>query len=81
MSYARFGSDSHVYVYARTGGGIDCCRCAIYDGDIVNVATSGHMIAHLDNHRAAGHLVPDYTYEQINTDYPDWTAIITGDED
>lgn len=82
MSYARFGcDDSDVYVYASCSGGIDCCGCAIYDGDIVKIKTSGFMIEHLNNHRAAGHTVPDYTYEEILDDYPDLTAVITGDED
>ena len=26
MSYARFGPDSDVYVYASTAGGVECCR-------------------------------------------------------
>lgn len=80
MSYARFGcDDSDVYVYADVRGGITCCGCAINDGDIVNVKTSGYMIEHLNNHRAAGHLVPDFTYEEIIEDYPDLKAVITDD--
>lgn len=81
MSYARWGEDSKVYVYASCGGGIECCGCWLdEDGNSVNFQTSGDMIAHLDEHREKGHLVPNYTYEEIRSDYPDLTAIITGDE-
>lgn len=82
MSYARFGcDDSDVYVYADVRGGITCCGCGICDGSIVNLQTSGQMVEHLDAHRAKGHLVPNFTYEEILEDYPDLTAVITGDED
>ena len=79
MSYARQSPESDVYIYADVQGGITCCACAIYDGDFVNVKTSGYMIEHLNNHRAAGHLVPDFTYEEIIEDYPDLKAVITDD--
>jgi len=79
MSYARWSANSNVYVYADVRGGITCCGCAIYDGDYVNIKTSGYMIEHLDAHRAAGHLVPDYTYLGILEDYPDLKAVITDD--
>lgn len=84
MSYARFGADdSNVYVYDSVNGGIVCCGCALTNeaGVIQTFVTSGEMLDHLDAHRAKGHLVPDYTYEEIRSDYPDLTAIITGDEE
>lgn len=56
MSFARFGPGSDVYIYA-SGRGLECCGCAL-EGS-VTVDTAADMRAHLDDHRAAGHLVPD----------------------
>jgi hypothetical protein len=74
VSYARFASDSDVYVYASTAGGIECCRCRlIADGhepprnDAVMV-DEDEMIAHLEKHRRAGHRVPDYAFDQLKAD-------------
>ena len=74
MSYARFSSDSDVYVYASTAGGIECCRCRFiadtHDtprNDAVMV-DEDEMIAHLEKHRKAGHRVPDDAFEQLRAD-------------
>lgn len=82
MSYARFGSnDSNVYVFASTGGGIDCCGCWLIEelADTYKANTSGEMITHLNEHRGKGHIVPDYTYAEIVEDYPDLEAVISAD--
>ena len=71
MSYARFGSDSSVYVFETCGGVFECCGCES------NFETSGLIIAHLNEHRAKGDLVPDYTYEQIILDHPNLDAKIS----
>jgi len=40
MSYARFGDNSDVYVFAHVGGGFECCACSI--GPMVNtIMTKG----------------------------------------
>lgn len=57
MSYARFGwDDSDVYVYLDVGGYLRCCGCPLED-DARFLTTAG-MLAHLDQHEAAGHVVP-----------------------
>lgn len=79
MSYARWGCDkSNVYVYASTMGGLVCCGCALTDST-TEFSTSGEMVAHLNEHRANNHLVPDYTFREILEDYPDQAAPISGD--
>ena len=69
MSYARWGSDSDVYVFETCGGVFECCGCK-ENLDSESFETSGEIIAHLNEHRAKGDLVPDYTYQQIMRDYP-----------
>lgn len=70
MSYARFGTDSSVYVFLDVSGYFNCCGCRLAPG----VATSTHapttaeMLAHLEEHRAAGHLVPDYCLDGLRDD-------------
>lgn len=68
MSYARFGAGgSDVYVYADTCGYINCCGCWLYDKGF-QAFTTDEMIAHLNEHRAAGHTVLDDTYEGLRAD-------------
>lgn len=83
MSYARFGWDnSDVYVYYDTGGYYNCCACALRPStrpenllgvESFHCQTKAEMIAHLiDEHRAAGHTVPDDCIEELRaeTNYP-----------
>ncbi len=53
MSYCRF-SEGDVYVFATAGrGGWSCCSCQL---DLVAwFAKRSEMIAHLEEHEAAGH--------------------------
>lgn len=64
MSYARFGPDSDVYVFG-TATGYECCRCAFQPPSSHEVATAAEMIAHLREHRAAGHRVPEDAFEDL----------------
>jgi len=66
MSYARFGCDgSDVYVFTSTAG-LECCGCALEDATAVPVFESNvAMIAHLERHVAAGHVVPDNCLERL----------------
>jgi hypothetical protein len=65
MSYARFGEDSNVYVFLSCSA-LECCSCRP-DGPHLTFSTA-EMIAHLDEHRAAGDKVPDYCYEGLRED-------------
>jgi hypothetical protein len=63
MSYARFGKDSDVYVYAG-GKGYECCGC-INLNKTQGFTTSDELIEHLQIHQIAGHKVPGYTFYEI----------------
>jgi hypothetical protein len=63
MAICRFGSDSDVYVYYCVTGGISCQRCHLTPGVFeFKASNEGEMIAHLEQHRAAGHAVPDEAF-------------------
>lgn len=55
MSYARFGSDSDVYVFASIDGYVSCCGCIL--GDRGDFHSPEEIVAHLREHVAAGHKV------------------------
>lgn len=75
MSYSRF-SCSDVYVYMDVNGTLACCGCRL-NGDGFDDDGSGvfgyfdsteAMIAHLDDHRTAGHDVPAGIDESLRED-------------
>jgi hypothetical protein len=69
MSYARFGEkECDVYVFLHTGGFLSCCGCWLEPEWDPAFATTAEMIAHLEAHKAAGHLVPDYTFDELRAD-------------
>lgn len=76
MSYARFhGPDSDapdgsdVYVFLSCYGELECCGCALRRSThAYRFRTTEEMIGHLDEHRSAGHAVPDYTYASLHDD-------------
>ena len=62
MSYARLGPDSDVYV-VRSTEGLECLACALDDPELDPTpdrifSSSSSMVAHLRQHKAAGHKVP-----------------------
>lgn len=74
MSYARWGSDSNVYVYEGSGG-IVCCGCSLNENSQI-YATARLALNHLEEHLKAGELVPNYTIEEIKQDHPDLDSLI-----
>jgi hypothetical protein len=64
MSFARFGADSNVYVYASDRG-ITCCSCWLNDGKTVDFANARLIRRHLIEHKLAGHFVLDQTFNEI----------------
>jgi hypothetical protein len=63
MAYCRWG-DGDLYIYEDARGGLTCCGCKLqeqppagFDGASFNCSTRSAMIAHIDEHRAAGHEV------------------------
>lgn len=65
MSYARF-SDADVYVYMSVSGYLSCCGCWL--GDEWNFTSTDAMIAHIQEHRKAGHDVPDNLEDALRAD-------------
>lgn len=70
MSYCRF-SDGDVYMFEHVSGGIECCGCLLQKGPedlfgaILNFATRSQALAHLEEHRRAGHDVPEYAIARL----------------
>jgi hypothetical protein len=91
MSYARFGCDgSSVYVFLSDPGGyarfgwLECCGCRLRtDDDRAQVKrdTTAGMLAHLDDHVAAGHTVAPVTIEQLKADADENDAWMAGTDD
>ena len=67
MSYARFGTDSNVYVYA-TNKGYECCGCGAFNGLSQLFLTPQEIIDHLQMHQNAGDLVPGYTFAELGAE-------------
>lgn len=65
MSYCRFG-EADVYVYLHVDGHLCCCWCRLSD-DWEHPSTDA-MIAHLREHIAAGHYVPDDVIPELEAD-------------
>jgi hypothetical protein len=62
VSYARASGDSDVYVIADADDvSLACYGCALAPGrvEIRHFHTTGAMLAHLAEHAAAGHRVPE----------------------
>lgn len=64
MSYARFGPDSDVYVFLTIHGVFECCACGLTDV-WQRFDTTDALLAHLDEHEAAGHNVPARCRERL----------------
>lgn len=73
MSYCRMGPDSAAYIFAtkRPAGRarIECCGCLLLRDDTgngyVEFCTYGDLLRHINEHRAAGHRIPDRVEERI----------------
>jgi hypothetical protein len=70
MSVCRFwwdGSDVYVYFGSR---GWECCGCKLGNDNSFGDDEEA-MVAHLDRHVGAGHVVPTYAYEAFGAKHPD----------
>ena len=70
MSYARW-SEGDVYVFGNVKGGITCMQCKLmpgeeegWTGDFSCSFPEG-MLLHLQEHKDAGHSVPDRAMERL----------------
>lgn len=66
MSYSRFGCEgSDVYTYPSDRG-LECCGCPLIG--FFTTRDLDAFAAHLEEHRAAGHTVPDSIMSEIRGD-------------
>lgn len=76
MSYARMGvdgSDVYVYLYASLAENgyvaIECASCGTTPrGESHPEYSYAGMIAHLRQHQAVGHCVPEYAFIELTAD-------------
>lgn len=61
MSFARFSAESDVYVFHSVGDFLDCCGCQLGTGGAFYSVAD--LIAHLREHVAAGHMVPEHLFD------------------
>lgn len=66
MAYCRFGPSSSVYVFEHVGGFLTCCGCRL--GDFFDTTSRSEMIEHLNQHRSAGHTVPQFVLDMLAED-------------
>jgi hypothetical protein len=65
MSYARRGAESDVYIFSD-GVYVICMDCELaINGGTIAETHYGPMIAHLEEHRARGHKVPESAFARL----------------
>lgn len=79
MAYARWGTDSDVYVYLSTGGSLTCCGCSM--GHRGHFGDTASMLMHLAEHVTNGDRVPKHVFEAIAEDCEANDAYIRGHKD
>ena len=71
MAYARYGSDSDVYVYLSADY-LLCMQCNVegleFNSQGAIAYTTADMLKHLEQHRAVGDKVPDECVECLKQD-------------
>lgn len=69
MSICRWSGESDVYVYESTEGGY-VCNSGANDSheDEFRCQTPAEMLAHLVEHREAGHRVPGYAIDALSVE-------------
>lgn len=65
MSFARFGPESDVYVFPHVDGHFECSMCALEDKFSFRSKDAAEFVAHLEDHRKAGHKVPEWTAKDV----------------
>jgi hypothetical protein len=74
VSFVRVGEDgSDVYIYADSRGYVTCCWCPL-DAD-PRTTDRDVMLAHVADHRQAGHHVPDWVDARLEVRWPDFNDL------
>jgi hypothetical protein len=63
MAFARWSATSHVYVFSTLDRGVECCGCALDTSALFVFSDFESLAAHLREHLAAGHLVPEDLFD------------------
>jgi hypothetical protein len=77
MSYCRF-SNADAYIYDDVDYGLYCCGCRLDEsGGYAAGKSVAAMLAHIRDHRAAGHHIPDFVDQALIDDReayepPEW---------
>lgn len=66
MAYSRF-TDSDIYIYPSVLGDIVCSGCFLYNKSI-NIESDVQLLAHIQDHRDAGHNIPAGLEDEILAD-------------
>lgn len=69
MFVCRLSADSDVHVYYRMSGDIECAGCRLSDTQSFSTKDEAKMIAHLEQHKAAGHKVPSQAFDELAFPY------------
>lgn len=72
MSVCRFfWGGSQVYIY-YSDQGVECCGCCLGDGQsaVFDEDLPQEMVAHLEEHVAAGHVVPEIAFKEFGATHP-----------
>jgi len=66
MAYSRF-TNSDIYIYPSVLGDIVCSGCLLGTKSI-NIESDVQLLAHIQDHRDAGHNIPDDLEQEILMD-------------
>lgn len=70
MSFVRWGVDgSDVYVFEHAGGYVACLAASHDDREFATTSLED-MLAHLREHRQAGHTVPHWLEDDLTGGWP-----------
>ncbi len=73
MSYARWGGNSDVYVYAHYQGHVECCGCVLGDASLnTRLHSAEAVVAHMREHVATGDRVPAHLLDPGTYDPEDF---------
>ena len=66
MSYSRFW-DNDIYMYSHVEGYVYCAACLLSENSEI-IKDDEHLFMHIEEHKKAGHKMPDMLYYEILMD-------------
>jgi hypothetical protein len=83
MRFVQFGpGGSEVYLFEHARGYVTCwsCRLVGHEGGSYDTTDLTAMLAHLIDHRAAGHRIPEWLAEDLREHWPAYLLVGTTPE-